>query len=78
MDEGRLYFTYDTLILIILTPAHDKVEPPNPEKRTKPVPTVPFRVLDAPNLRDDYYCSVLAYSPLTKILAVSLGNAIYF
>jgi WD40 repeat protein len=33
--------------------------------------------LDAPNLRDDFYCSVLAYSPSSKTLAVGLNNLLY-
>ncbi|KKP07074.1 WD domain-containing protein [Trichoderma harzianum] len=35
------------------------------------------RVLDAPDLRDDFYCSVLAYSPNSQKLAVGLGNILY-
>lgn len=35
------------------------------------------RVLDAPNLRDDFYCSVLAYSFCRQTLAVGLGNIVY-
>lgn len=34
-------------------------------------------VLDAPDLRDDFYCSVLAYSPNSQKLAVGLGNILY-
>ncbi|KAE9975626.1 hypothetical protein BLS_002504 [Venturia inaequalis] len=34
-------------------------------------------VLDAPSLRDDYYCSLLAYSDTAKCLAVGLGNHVY-
>jgi meiosis-specific APC/C activator protein AMA1 len=41
------------------------------------VPATPFRVLDAPGLRDDYYCSLLAYSPTTHSLAVGLHSDIY-
>ncbi|KAL7805483.1 WD40 repeat-like protein [Trichoderma gracile] len=41
------------------------------------LPTAPFRVLDAPDLRDDFYCSVLAYSPSCQKLAVGLGNVLY-
>ncbi|KAL2427953.1 hypothetical protein ABEF91_006207 [Exophiala dermatitidis] len=43
----------------------------------KAVPTVPFRVLDAPNLKDDYYCSVLAYSYTCHTLAVALTQKVY-
>lgn len=38
---------------------------------------VPFRVLDAPSLRDDYYCSLLAYSQTINCLAVALGTHVY-
>ncbi|EQL01960.1 WD domain-containing protein [Ophiocordyceps sinensis CO18] len=41
------------------------------------LPRSPFRVLDAPSLRDDYYCSVLAYSTNCHTLAVGLGNVLY-
>ncbi|KAI9855049.1 MAG: hypothetical protein M1824_006423 [Vezdaea acicularis] len=34
-------------------------------------------VLDAPLLRDDFYCSLLAYCPMTHSLAVGLGNRVY-
>ncbi|KAL2016020.1 hypothetical protein VTK56DRAFT_4350 [Thermocarpiscus australiensis] len=41
------------------------------------LPIAPFKVLDAPNLRDDFYCSVLAYSSTCRTLAVALGNLLY-
>ncbi|KAL8961895.1 MAG: hypothetical protein Q9193_001622 [Seirophora villosa] len=47
------------------------------KKEAKPVPTVPFRVLDAPQLRDDYYCSVLAYCRTSRTLAVGLSHKVY-
>ncbi|OBT58554.1 hypothetical protein VE04_02233 [Pseudogymnoascus sp. 24MN13] len=34
-------------------------------------------ILDAPNLRDDFYCSVLAYSHTSHTLAVGLGSLLY-
>ena len=34
-------------------------------------------VLDAPQLRDDYYCSILAYSQSAERLAVGLGNYVH-
>ncbi|RDL40203.1 WD40 repeat-like protein [Venustampulla echinocandica] len=46
-----------------------------PEPRT--LLSVPFKVLNAPNLRDDFYCSVLAYSPTSHTLAVGLGSYLY-
>ncbi|KAL8973786.1 MAG: hypothetical protein Q9197_001976 [Variospora fuerteventurae] len=47
------------------------------KKEAKPVPTIPFRVLDAPQLRDDYYCSVLAYCRTSRTLAVGLSHKVY-
>ncbi|KAI4926585.1 hypothetical protein J4E85_006879 [Alternaria conjuncta] len=35
------------------------------------------KFLDAPNLRDDYYCTLLAYSYTSKCLAVGLGNFVH-
>ncbi|RVX66093.1 hypothetical protein B0A52_10027 [Exophiala mesophila] len=46
-------------------------------RREKGVPTIPFRVLDAPNLKDDYYCSILAYSRTCHTLAVALTQKVY-
>ncbi|KAK0984094.1 hypothetical protein LTS01_010843, partial [Friedmanniomyces endolithicus] len=46
-------------------------------KKAKDIPIIPFRVLDAPALRDDYYCSLLAYSPTLHCLAVGLGSHVY-
>ncbi|KAI1613319.1 WD40-repeat-containing domain protein [Exophiala viscosa] len=43
----------------------------------KNIPTVPFRVLDAPSLKDDYYCSILAYSYTCHTLAVALTHKVY-
>ncbi|GAD99783.1 WD domain-containing protein [Paecilomyces variotii No. 5] len=45
--------------------------------RQRAVPTLPFRVLDAPLLRDDFYCSTLAYSYTAGILAVGLSSHVY-
>ncbi|KAJ5102615.1 hypothetical protein N7532_003144 [Penicillium argentinense] len=41
------------------------------------VPPKPFRILDAPYLRDDFYCSTLAYSFTSGILAVGLAQYVY-
>lgn len=34
-------------------------------------------VLDAPSLRDDFYCTVLAYCSVLRVLAVGLRNRVY-
>ncbi|KMU88867.1 meiosis-specific APC/C activator protein AMA1 [Coccidioides immitis H538.4] len=41
------------------------------------VSTVPFRVLDAPFLRDDFYSTTLAYCHKIKVLAVGLSSRVY-
>ncbi|KAI0401768.1 WD40-repeat-containing domain protein [Xylaria palmicola] len=41
------------------------------------LPNAPFKVLDAPGLRDDFYCSVMDYSKSCDTLAVGLGNLLY-
>ncbi|EGD97971.1 WD domain-containing protein [Trichophyton tonsurans CBS 112818] len=46
-------------------------------KPPRPVPSTPFRVLDAPLLRDDFYCSTLAYCYTARVLAVGLGHRVY-
>ncbi|KAK0704909.1 WD40-repeat-containing domain protein [Lasiosphaeris hirsuta] len=53
--------------------------PPKPQKpvENRQLPISPFKVLDAPNLRDDFYCSILAYSPTCRTLAVGLGDLLY-
>ncbi|KAJ5533097.1 hypothetical protein N7494_009649 [Penicillium frequentans] len=41
------------------------------------VPPKPFRILDAPYMRDDFYCSTLAYSFTSGVLAVGLAQCVY-
>lgn len=38
---------------------------------------MPFRILDAPLLRDDYYCQPMALCHTTGLLAVGLGEDVY-
>ena len=54
---------------------HREVAPVRNNKRE--IPVVPFRILDAPGLRDDYYVHILAYSPTAKVLAVALENTVF-
>jgi WD40 repeat protein len=50
---------------------------PTPLPKKEVVPSKPFRILDAPFLRDDFYCSTLAYSTTSAVLAVGLGHEVY-
>ncbi|KAJ5720767.1 uncharacterized protein N7483_008701 [Penicillium malachiteum] len=45
--------------------------------RREAVPPKPFRILDAPYMRDDFYCSTLAYSFTSGVLAVGLAQSVY-
>ena len=45
-------------------------------KTTRHIPSAPERVLDAPELVDDYYLNLLDWSP-NNVLAVALGPAVY-
>ncbi|KAH6640049.1 WD40-repeat-containing domain protein [Truncatella angustata] len=57
--------------------SNDKHLPKKRVKKQRTIPNPPFRVLDAPGLRDDFYCSIMAYSPTCNILAIGLGNLLY-
>jgi WD40 repeat protein len=41
------------------------------------LPIVPFRTLDAPLLRNDFYCSILAYCYTSGLLAVGLCSNVF-
>ncbi|KAK3387285.1 hypothetical protein B0H63DRAFT_155348 [Podospora didyma] len=56
---------------------HGSLPKPQKQLENRVLPIAPFKVLDAPNLRDDFYCSILAYSPSCRTLAVGLGNLLY-
>lgn len=47
------------------------------QQEMRSLPAAPFKVLDAPHLRDDFYCSVLAYCQTSRTLAVGLGSMLY-
>lgn len=56
---------------------NDSIKEPSTQAAMRTLPSSPFRVLDARHLRDDFYCSILAYSDTCGILAVGLGNVLY-
>lgn len=41
------------------------------------LPSAAFRTLDAPGLRDDYYCTVMAYCSNCDVLAIGLADVLY-
>ncbi|KAI0099115.1 WD40-repeat-containing domain protein [Nemania sp. FL0031] len=57
--------------------ANDIHTTPRTTKEERILPNAPFKVLDAPGLRDDFYCSIMDYSKSCNTLAVGLGNLLY-
>lgn len=49
---------------------------PNAHKQFRPIPTAPERILDAPELLDDYYLNLLDWSA-DNIVAVALASTVY-
>merc|ERR1719238_1097373 len=47
-----------------------------PKKFSRHIPQAPERILDAPELLDDYYLNLLDWSS-TNVLGVALGDSIY-
>jgi len=48
----------------------------SPRTATRPISKSPFKVLDAPDLKDDFYLNLLDWSSL-NVLSVGLGNNVY-
>eukprot|EP00742_Colponemidia_sp_Colp-10_P003254 GILJ01003464.1.p1 GENE.GILJ01003464.1~~GILJ01003464.1.p1 ORF type:complete len:474 (-),score=48.75 GILJ01003464.1:104-1525(-) len=48
----------------------------SPRKTQRKIPKVPFKVLDAPALQDDFYLNLVDWSSL-NVLAVGLGPCVY-
>ena len=48
----------------------------SPRKTKRKIPKVPFKVLDAPALQDDFYLNLVDWSS-QNILAVGLGSCVY-
>mmetsp|Transcript_4308 Transcript_4308/g.4821 ORF Transcript_4308/g.4821 Transcript_4308/m.4821 type:complete len:491 (-) Transcript_4308:417-1889(-) len=47
-----------------------------PIQTPRKIPKVPFKVLDAPNLQDDFYLNLVDWSSL-NVLSVGLGSSVY-
>jgi len=48
----------------------------SPRKTPRKIPTVPYKVLDAPALQDDFYLNLVDWSS-TNVLAVGLSSCVY-
>lgn len=58
-----------------MSPARDSEEF-TPKKAKRKIAKVPFKVLDAPSLQDDFYLNLVDWSS-TNVLAVGLGSCVY-
>lgn len=58
---------------------HDKTVTQKPKKEKTPLvqSEVPFKVLDAPGLRNDFYSNVVCWSKKRDNIAVGLGSVVY-
>lgn len=56
--------------------AHSQKLLRSPRKPIRKIPKVPFKVLDAPELQDDFYLNLVDWSS-TNILGVGLGTSVY-
>lgn len=52
------------------------LRPSMASERAKKIPTAPDRVLDAPNIVDDFYLNLVAWS-LTNLIVIGLEDAVY-
>ncbi|KPJ14414.1 Cell division cycle protein 20-like [Papilio machaon] len=50
--------------------------PSTVKNNTRYIPQAPERILDAPDILDDYYLNLVDWSP-SNVVAVALGNAVY-
>ena len=48
----------------------------SPRKAVRKIPKSPFKVLDAPDLQDDFYLNLVDWSS-TNVLSVGLGSCVY-
>ena len=64
---------YDTVMRSLYTA---NAGPRVPRKQHRAIPQAPERILDAPELLDDYYLNLIDWSS-TNVLAVALANCVY-
>lgn len=48
----------------------------SPHKATRKISRIPFKVLDAPELQDDFYLNLVDWS-IQNVLSVGLGSCVY-
>ena len=68
--------TVNNLNILYSASASASQKKSNTKLVNRAIPSAPSRVLDAPDLMDDYYLNLLSWSD-TNILAVALSNTVY-
>jgi cell division cycle protein 20 (cofactor of APC complex) len=68
--------TVNNLNILYSASAPANMKKSNAKLVDRVLPSAPFRILDAPDLMDDYYCNLLSWSA-DNILAVALGQTVY-
>jgi len=66
----------DTLNNLKVLYSQSKASASNPKLVSRSIPSAPIRVLDAPDLMDDYYLNLLSWSD-QNVMAVALGQTVY-
>ena len=67
---------FRSALQVIADPRQDAVSGARTAALARPVPTKPSRILDAPDIVDDYYLNLLSWSS-SNVLAVALANNVY-
>lgn len=68
---------FDVSVLLSLTfPSCSQKLLRSPRKPTRKISKIPFKVLDAPELQDDFYLNLVDWSSL-NVLSVGLGTCVY-
>jgi cell division cycle protein 20 (cofactor of APC complex) len=68
--------TVNNLNILYSASASSKTKKSNTKLVSRHIPTAPSRILDAPDLMDDYYLNLVSWSD-TNILAVALSQTVY-
>lgn len=73
-ENGYSFSTF--LNFYVLLPFNSQKLLRSPRKPTRKISKIPFKVLDAPELQDDFYLNLVDWSSL-NVLSVGLGTCVY-
>lgn len=75
-DKAPVNEDYQSNNVLYSSNRHLTTRPVKSSKVSRHIPSAPIRILDAPDLMDDYYLNLVDWSP-RDIIAVALGPAVY-